>query len=517
MKISKKISTFLSIIQIIAFSPPVTTFGAVYKDIPETHWAYTAIENISAKGYLDDFQSENFNPDGYIDKFTISKILAAVAGFSYDSPANYTEEKNIISKYSSKYSKWYKDANNQIAFLLSKGILLEEDLENFMLFSDDGSEKFRAISREETAVFFVRLIGKTEEAEALKDSNLFTDSEAITISRKGSINYLKTTNVLNGDSSGYCKPKSAVTKAEFCVLLNNLTILMSNDKPRENTQDSAEDNENNSQTSSNLPSVKGIVNKYYKTLGIIQIKADDDIKPYRLSKNTKISLNGEKATTDSIKNGLNISAIINKSEIIEISLSDNKINTDINNNGDSSKETVENTETTTDSEITTNKNSSDETSANLCMDSSASGIIQSIKLGQSLQNECVIEILSEDKETKYFSATRYTAPIYTLKTGDSIKITAKNGKIKTLKFIKKNTSQTINGYITDIDDETVFIRTASSDEYEYYYDENQTECFDCTTGKEIDFDDIKKYTEAYIVCEDTNSRTIDVIFIIDNL
>jgi len=516
LKISKKISTFLSIIQITAFSLPLTAFGETYKDIPKTHWAYTAIENISAKGYLNDFQSENFNPDGYIDKFTISKILASVAGFSYDSSDDYTEEKNIISKYSSKYSKWYKEANNQIAFLLSKNILLEEDLENFMLFSDDGSEKFRAISREEIAVFFVRLIGKTSEAEALKDSNLFTDSEAITNSRRGSINYLKTTNVLNGDSANYCNPKSAVTKAEFCVLLNNLIILISNSKTSENTEDNSDENKQDIVSTKDLLSTEGVVNKYYKTLGIIQIKVDNDIKPYRLSKNVKVRLNGEETKTDSIKSGLNISAIINKSEIIEISLSDSNVNNDTNNS-DTSKETVETTESTTDAETTTSESSSEEVSTELCMDSSAKGTIQSIKLGQSLQNECIIEISAEDGETKYFSATRYTVPIYSLKTGDLIEITAKKGKIKTLKFVEKNNSQAISGYITDIDDETVFIRTADSEEYEYYYDENQTECFDCTTGKSIDFDDVKKYTEAYIVCEDTNSRTIDVIFILDNL
>ena len=491
----KKISVFLCVLQITSFCLPSITFGAVYKDIPPTHWAYSAIENMAEKGYLQDFQSENFKPDGYIDKFTVSKILAAVSGYKPNS-GDYSPQINIISKFTQKYSKWYTEANNQIAYLLSKNILSEEDLEGFMLFSDDGSEKFRAVSREETAVFFVRLMGKTNEAEQLKDLSSFNDSGSITPSRKGSVNYLKKINILNGDSNGFCHPKNAVTKAEFCVLLNNLTETISKEKTDENS------GVTNNSSVNNITSISGVITNYYKTLNIIQLKTDGEINTYRLSSEVKIKLNGEKADYTSIKSNLQASAVINNSEIIELSLSNSINDTSLNQ-----------TETETEYETETSKTVSE----NLCMDSSAKGTIQSIKLGQTIKNECLLGILTENGTLKYFSATRYTVPLYALKIGCLVEIEAKDGQIISLKLGKASGKHAITGYVADITDDSITLRDTILDETEYFYNENLTECYDCTKGKKIDFNDIKKYTEVYIVCEDMNSRSIDVIFVLDNL
>ncbi len=510
-RFTKKVCTFVCTLQIAGICLSSMAFGAVYTDVPSTHWAYASVESIHAKGYLRDFTSSTFNPDGYIDKFTISKILANVAGFS---DGDYSAQNAIISKYSAKFSKWNTESNNQIAFLLSKNILTESDLDTFMLFSDDASEKFRAISREEIAVFLVRLMGKTSEADALKNANYFKDDSSITEDRKGAINYLKSINVMSGGSDGLCHPKNAVTRAEFCVLLNNVTEVLSPtvNNASGNNQNNTAQTDNSTQVN-NVSSVDGVVTDVYKNLNLVQIKKGDEITTYRLSANVKITLEKEAGSIESIQSGLYASAVINNSEIIELSLlKENPNKTEDNSNTDTKPDSTQNNNTQ-------NNNTQNNTSSEIALseDSSASGIITSLKIEQSLKNECLIGITTKDGDVKYFSSTRYTVPIYSLKIGDSVYVTANEGRIKTLKFVSKNDKNVKIGYLTDITDDEITIKNDQADEEEFYYDKDITECFDCTTGKKIDFDDLKKYTEVYVLYEDENTKTIDVIFVLDNL
>ena len=488
MKLNKKLSIFLCDFQIATFSISSLVFGATFTDVPETYWAYSAIENVTAKGYLKDLKSTTFGPDNYIDKFTTSKILATVMNYV---DGDYTAEKERISVYSGKFKKWNTDSNNQIAYLLSKNILLDEDIANFMLFSDDGSEKFRAISREEVAVLLVRIIGKTDEASKMQNSAFFKDNASITESRKGSINYLKSINVLNGDSNGNCNPKHAVTKAEFCVLLSNVTEKFPITKNTITTP------------INNVTTVTGTVNEYYSALNVVQLKVNNEVNTYRLNANVTVTLENVETTKDAIVSSLNAVALMNNGEIIELKLT---------------KEPVQNTESTSVSDATTETttlDSSTNSKKTLCLDTSAKGTIESIALSNHALAQCEIGIFA-DSEMKYFTATRYTAPIYELKIGDVVSVEAKDGKIKTLKFNSKNEKNVLTGYINEIDDESVLVESFNSDEYEFFYDEDYTECFDCTTGKKVDFDDLEKYSKVYIYYEDVNSRIIDVIFVLDN-
>lgn len=479
MKLRKKLFTFCCTFCAALFSLAGAARADAYSDISSSHWAYQAVENLYAKGYLKDFRSEKFNPDSYIDKFTISKILAAAAGYT---EGDYSAQKNIISKFSSKFSKWNTESEEQIAFLISKNIITEEDLESFMLFSDDGSEKFRAISREETAVFLVRLLGKQSEAEKMSSYEYFSDISSVTESRRGSINYLKSINVLSGDSNGMCSPKRAVTRAEFCVLLNNTVNFISSSVKTEDNSD-ADD----------LYSVSGTVANYYKNLNLIQINSDGEINTYRLSESVKITFDEEESDDSAITENIKAEAVINNSEITQLSLSESE-----------------------EKQVQTEKEKDVSDTEQLCMDSSASGTIQSIKIISSLENECIIGIQNDDGKTLYFSGTRYTLPMYYLKTGAIVSLTAENGKIRTIKVTDKN-ENVYEGSITDIDDDKITIETADGEERYFYYSENSTECYDCTSGGKIDFDDINKFTEVYIFCEDTNSRIIDVIFVTGNL
>ncbi len=507
MNINKKFCTIMCSLQIAAFCF-TSVYGASYSDITQSHWAYPAIESLCAKGYLKDFQSDKFSPDSYIDKFTTSKILSVVAGYTEGDANDYQGQKEIIAKYSSKFKKWNTASDPQIAYLLAKNILTEEDVSDFMLFSDDRTEKFRAISREEVAVLLVRLIGKTNEAEIMKNSNLFSDSSSITENRKGSINYLKSIGVLNGDN-GACRPKNAVTRAEFCVLLNNITEKITPEKTSENTSTQAT---NNTSAAANTNTVTGAISGFYKNLNLVQIKSKGEITAYRLNSNVKITYNNADATVDKIAENLGVLATLNNSEIVELKLSDT-IPEEVSQSQVAATETNQTTANTTTTTTTTTSTKEIE----LCKDGSASGVIRKIIMEQSSKNECVLAIENSDGETKYFNGTKYTIPVYSIKLGDEVKVTAEDGQIKTLKFNRKNNKNIMTGYVTDIDEESIEIKTLDEDSNEFYYDENVTECIDCTTGKKVDFGDIKKYTEVYILYEDTTSRTIDVIFVLDNL
>lgn len=296
-----------------------------FKDVPSTHWAYEAVDNISSKGIIVGDLSGNFNPDSYIDKFTTSKILAKVAGYKSSGASNseisyynqiYENNKQFIEQYSKNFKKWNSTADKEIAYLLEKKIYKTEDLNQFVIKNSKGTEQLRALSREEAAVFLVRILGKENEASTLKRTYTFSDDSSITLGRKDEVYYLHSIGIISGDSHNKFVPKGAVTKATMAVLLDK-TISKMNEisggtdistptVPPIQTTPNANIN--------NVETIVGTFDKIFPTLNVIQI----DLKLYKISPSASIKINNQTDITSNLKQGMQVTAVLNNSEVIQL-------------------------------------------------------------------------------------------------------------------------------------------------------------------------------------------------------
>ena len=233
-----------------------------YKDVPSTHWAYEHIMNVSNAGYMTGDTNGYFHPDAQIDKFQMSEILAAAAGYNSINPTPeqqayydtcYKNNEALLNSYSQKFKTWNTNANMEIAYLLDKGILVPTDLDQFVVIVN-GNERYRAVSKEEACVYLVRLIGKENEALAAQSTSKFPDDAKITVSYKPYVYYLYDNGVINGDENGNFNPGTSVTKATFSAMLDKSIKL------KETTQ-----------SDPTLSTISGTISVVYPSGDVIQV------------------------------------------------------------------------------------------------------------------------------------------------------------------------------------------------------------------------------------------------------
>ncbi len=296
-------------------------FGAVsYKDVPTDHWAYSSITRVGDMGIMVGDASGNFKPNDYIDKFETSKILARVAGYKFTNVSEeektyfdkaYEKNKGILAKYGVDFKRWNSTADREIAFLLEKGILVETDLYQFVIKDVDGSERVRALSREEASVFLVRLMGKKGEAQAAKFPESFKDNDKITPANRSYVYYLKTLNIISGNTENNFNPTDAVTKAAMALMLDKTMAFITGGTPAQQ--------ESPNVSFSKVESVSATVDKYHSSLNALQVILGDGKKSiYKISDKAKIYVdNALKSVTD-LKEGMTIIATSNNNEFVEI-------------------------------------------------------------------------------------------------------------------------------------------------------------------------------------------------------
>ena len=293
----------------------VSAIADGFTDVPSSYYAYTAINAVVAKGIMTGDSEGKFNPDKYIDKFDTSKMFAMLMGYKYTGASAeenayyekaYNNNKDIIAKYSSKFARWNTSTDKEVAFLLARGFYKEEDLEQFVILNSESKEQLRALSKEEMAVFLVRYMGKEKEASEYVSSEKFADDSSIAEQKKGAAYYLKSLFIMTGDSDMKFKPKSAVTRADFCYFLNlamtktGLGInYLTNLAPATSTASAA------TTTSAATPAVAAAptaasntgttsctIEKFYSSMNIMQVYESNNHRLYKVLTSAAIKING---------------------------------------------------------------------------------------------------------------------------------------------------------------------------------------------------------------------------------
>lgn len=140
-----------------------------YIDVPENHWAYDVVQKATEMKWMTGNLQNEFKPQEVIDYFYFSGIAAKIAGYKdpleniniTEAEKKYADEayqkyKSVLDQYTKNFKKWdeayYKNFNEEIAYLLQKGILKTEDLNKFIIKQADGTEQVASLSREDMAV-----------------------------------------------------------------------------------------------------------------------------------------------------------------------------------------------------------------------------------------------------------------------------------------------------------------------------------------------------------------------------
>ncbi|WP_058486931.1 S-layer homology domain-containing protein [Defluviitalea phaphyphila] len=308
-----------------------------YVDVPESHWAYESIQKVTEKKWMAGNTQQEFKPNESVDYFLFSQIGAKIAG--YKDPlvnSDVTEEEkkiyeaaikkyeNILKMYEERFSKWDKSSDEEIAYLLYKGILKEEDLAKFVVENQEGEEAVLSLKREDMAVFVVRLMGKEEEALKNTSSTGFLDDDLISSSAKPYVLYLKNEGIIGGDGTNF-NPQDKVTRAVLAKVLadsQNLTSVTEIEDEKE-----VEDKEEY---------IQGTVKKIYTNLYYILIQYGDNKQSYYyINKDAKILIKDKETNIETIKEGDMILAKLvkedNQDKIDEIIILDSLEETNTDN------------------------------------------------------------------------------------------------------------------------------------------------------------------------------------------
>ncbi len=335
MKLKKGLSATL-ISCLVCVSVATTALSApTYKDVPSADWAYSAISYVADNGYMVGDSTGYFKPNDLIDKFETSKILAKVAGYKYTGysaaelamyDTAYEAKKTILAQYQRTFTKWDKTADREIAYLLYKGIYTEDDLYQFVIKDTDGTERRRALSKEEAAVFLVRIIGKASEASNYKYSGSFKDDVNINVNMKPYVYYIRDKGIVSyqGDANGNFNPKAGATRAIFASMLYKSLTLNTTQAPTPTptplpTSGLPQSSQTPSDFVTTVSTISGTVDKFYPSFSAVQIITSTGEKSiYKLATNVTVYVDNYVKTLNDLKEGMAFTGLLQNGELKEI-------------------------------------------------------------------------------------------------------------------------------------------------------------------------------------------------------
>lgn len=311
-------------------------FGAVYSDVAASHWAYSAISTLADQGIMVGDSTGKYNPNQAVDKFYTAKILAKLSGYKYINltaeeglyiSRAYDANKSILDQYNKAFSKWDSTADKEIAFLLEKGVLAVTDLNQFAIRLEDGTEKLRALTREEYCAFLVKLMGKSQEANSATYTMPYLDDADIAVDCRPYVYYLRQKNVISGDSTTKFNPKGAVTKATMAVMTEKVYSIMNtpisngtvNNGTNSVTPPPAVTTPQTTPPSvTTVNSIVGTLYKIYPSLNAVQINVAGTINTYKFNEKSIIYVDGYLRTISDLKEGMTVTGVISNLELAEL-------------------------------------------------------------------------------------------------------------------------------------------------------------------------------------------------------
>ncbi|HAN10779.1 MAG TPA: hypothetical protein DCP90_09250 [Clostridiales bacterium] len=489
------------------------------KDVDSMNYAYNSIANLIKQGIMNVDSKGSFYPNQTLNKFDVVKIVAKISGYDeviLSSAKEGTETKiNLTSKYKTllglyekKFKDWDSTANMQISFLLDKGIIKDTDLAKFVIEYTDGEQVVKSMTKQEIAIWIVRILGKESKIAEYKSTFKFTDDNLIDEKNKVYIYYLKDIGILKGDDKNNFNPKSVIKKDIFAILLDRTlqakggsvetktqTVTNTTSQPEVVSSD------NSAYSDKKVKIYSGELEKLYENNYAVKIKQNDGVSLIAtLGKNLEVVKQKQKANVVDIKQGTLIICIERENNIVKIYITTmDEINSVYS---DASKEIMsqgleiieDNVVLKTNTDV--NKKVTD-------------GILKQILISEKSE----ITIQSADgQQTAYKLAENYEINIgnqkyniYDLRLGQKVKVTNNGNEAVKLSIetqvIQENYKAKID-YINTLESYIRVINTENNSVISKVYIDKNTSIYNAEKGEIISIDKLEKNKSIFMVLED---------------
>lgn len=177
--------------------------NSVFSDVPESHWAYSAINSLYEKGIINGIGEDAFAPNGKVTREQYLAMLVRAFGLTAE---NATADFTDVDK-----SSWYYDS---VAIAHSMGICGG--------YGDGTFGTGKEITREEMAVIAYRCslnAGIVFDADVEKEWN---DNSEISEFAQSAVSALNAKGIINGISENEFSPKTTTTRAQAAVIIERL-------------------------------------------------------------------------------------------------------------------------------------------------------------------------------------------------------------------------------------------------------------------------------------------------------
>ena len=205
-----------------------TTAFAAFPDVdndPTVSWAKPYIDEMSELGYIKGYEDGTFKPNKTISKVESLVLISRMIGVNDD---EYSETlRNALSKYKNTIEKYSSEYENEIAFLLYRGIVKESEIADYISISN----RSVALKRYEAAILLTKLLGGEKEVEnSAFVSSSYSDTLEIPDSARAYVEYVKEAGIMQGmgsDEKGpFFSPNTGVTRSQMAKMLCTLVDVL---------------------------------------------------------------------------------------------------------------------------------------------------------------------------------------------------------------------------------------------------------------------------------------------------
>lgn len=264
MKSIKKLASAMIILTLSATAVAFPAEAKTFSDVPQSHWAYSVIDEVSDDGIMNGKAAGVFAPNATLTRAEYATMLYNLAPESDVMKLVHgsTADNGL---YDVDGNAWYADT---VSWAVARGVFK----------NNDGSfSPNRTITREEMAVATYEFLHKYCDGKFVLDSIYkgFTDDAAFSSSANRDKVYILVNNgIIAGKSDGSFDPQGSLTRAEAAAMAVRVADIVASEAPVDTLEMSAEQTlaSGSAQITSDEKNFIDLLNNERASAGVHQLK-----------------------------------------------------------------------------------------------------------------------------------------------------------------------------------------------------------------------------------------------------
>lgn len=264
MKSIKKLASAMIILTLSSTAVAFPAEAKTFSDVPQSHWAYSVIDEASDDGIMNGKAAGVFAPNATLTRAEYATMLYNLAPESDVMKLVHgsTADNGL---YDVDGNAWYADT---VSWAVARGVFK----------NNDGSfSPNRTITREEMAVATYEFLHKYCDGKFVLDSIYkgFTDDAAFSSSANRDKVYILVNNgIIAGKSDGSFDPQGSLTRAEAAAMAVRVADIVASEAPADTLEMSAEQilASGSAQITSDEKNFIDLLNNERASVGVHQLK-----------------------------------------------------------------------------------------------------------------------------------------------------------------------------------------------------------------------------------------------------